>query len=272
MDLKSYLSERQAIINKALERYLPEARQSPEPIHEAMRYSVLGKGKRIRPILVLAACQAVGGKVSQALPSACAMEMIHAYSLVHDDLPAMDDDDFRRGKPSTHKRFGEAIGVLTGDALLTYSFELLTRGNHDPSMRVKVIQQVAQAIGTQGMIGGQVADIKAEKGIDPEEIEYINTRKTGALIAACVRMGALLGGATPIRYRALSLYGDRMGLVFQLVDDLLDNDGSVKISGAESIRQRAQRLTRSAQAVLDPLGSRAEPLKSLAQFILTRGS
>ena len=272
MDLKSYLSQRQAIINKALKQTLPAARSAPGPIHQAMRYSVLGDGKRIRPILVLAGCEAVGGKLSLALPSACAVELIHAYSLVHDDLPAMDDDDFRRGRPSTHKRFGEAIGVLTGDALLTYSFELLSGGNHDPSMRLKVIRQVAQAVGTQGMIGGQVADIKQGQRLNSREIEYINTRKTGALIAACVRVGALLGEASPDQYRALSFYGDRVGLVFQLVDDLLDKDGAVKIFGAQPVRQRAQRLTRSAQAALEPLGTRADPLKSLAEFILTRGS
>lgn len=272
MDLKSYLTRRQTVINRALERTLPAARTAPGPIHQAMRYSVLGEGKRIRPILVLAGCEAVGGKVSLALPSACAVELIHAYSLVHDDLPAMDDDDFRRGKPSTHKRFGEAIGVLTGDALLTYSFELLSGGNHDPSMRLKVIREVAKAVGTQGMIGGQVADIKQGQQLDSREMEYINTRKTGALIAACVRVGALLGEGSPSQYRALRLYGYRVGLTFQLVDDLLDEDGAVKILGAQAVRRRAERLTRSAQGSLEPLGTRAEPLKSLAQFILTRGS
>lgn len=275
MDLKSYLSQRQAIIVKALERTLPAARAVPGPIHQAMRYSVLGEGKRIRPILVLAACEAVGGRISLALPSACAAELIHAYSLVHDDLPAMDDDDFRRGKPSTHKRFGEAIGVLAGDALLTYSFEILSNGNSphpNPSMRLKVIREMARAIGTQGMIGGQVADIQEGRRLDPRQMEYINTRKTGALIGACVRIGALLGEASPAQYRALSFYGDRIGLTFQLVDDLLDKDGAVKIFGVQAVRQRAQRLTRSAISALRPLGTRADPLKSLAQFILTRGS
>ncbi|MBI3615753.1 MAG: polyprenyl synthetase family protein [Candidatus Omnitrophica bacterium] len=272
MELKSYLLKRQTVINQALEGYLPGIRQTPGSIHQAMRYSVLGKGKRIRPILVLAACEAVGGKPSLALPAACAIELIHAYSLVHDDLPAMDNDDFRRGKPSTHKQFGEALGVLTGDALLTFSFELLSRQNHDSSMRLKVIREVARAIGTQGMIGGQVADVQAGRRIDPEQMEAINRKKTGALIAASVRIGAILGGASAAQYRALSFYGDRVGLVFQLVDDLLDNDGAVKVDGAEAVRRRADRLTRSAQSALTPLGARAEPLKSLAGFILTRGS
>jgi len=187
----------------------------------------------------------------------------------------MDDDDFRRGKPSCHKKFGEAVGVLTGDALLTFSFELLSSGHHDSSVRLKVIRQVAQAIGTQGMIGGQVADVAAARTnghTRPEMMEYINTRKTGALIAASVRVGASLGEASPQAYRALSSYGDKVGLVFQLVDDLLDNDGAVKQSGAETVRRRAQRLTASAEAALAPLGPRAEPLKALARFILTRGS
>lgn len=251
---------------------MPEERRFPSSLHRAMRYSVLGEGKRIRPILVLAACEAVGGKLAEALPSACAVELVHAYSLVHDDLPAMDDDDFRRGKPSCHKRFGEAIGVLAGDALLTHSFDLLSRGNHDPSMRLKVIRELTGAIGTQGMIGGQVADVEKSRSAGPKRVEFINTRKTGALIAASIRIGALLGGASARAYRALSRYGDRIGLVFQLVDDLLDRDGAVKVSGAGAVRQKAQRLTREAIEALQPLGARGEPLKELAHFILTRGS
>ena len=273
MDLKAYLTQRQALINKALGNYLPKAREFPVAIHQAMRYSVLGEGKRIRPILSLAACEAVGGKVNGVLPAACALELIHAYSLVHDDLPAMDNDDFRRGKPSCHKQFGEAIGILTGDALLSLSFELLSLGNHDPSVHLKVIREVAKAIGTQGMIGGQVADVAlTRKRLRPDTVEYINTKKTGTLIAASVRVGALLGGASPGAYRALSGYGNRVGLVFQLVDDLLDGDGAVRILGSDLVRRRAERLTHQAISSLAPLGSRAEVLQGLAQFILTRDS
>jgi len=236
-----------------------------------MRYSVLGEGKRIRPILALAACEAVGGKVTQALPAACALELIHAYSLVHDDLPAMDDDDFRRGRPSCHKQFGEAIGILTGDALLTYSFELLSRAKLPPLVSLKVVQEVTRAIGTKGMIGGQVLDIASTNGhLNPGRMEAINTRKTGALLGACVRVGALLGGASPREYRLLSQYAKHVGLVFQLVDDLLDEDGSVRLLGAKAVRKRAIRLTRQAIAQLAPLGKGAEPLKGLARFILTR--
>ena len=274
MDLKAYLTHHQNLINKALGRYLPVAGRGPSPIHRAMRYSVLGEGKRIRPILAIAACQAVGGKVSQVLHAACALELIHAYSLVHDDLPAMDDDDLRRGKPSCHKQFGEAIGILTGDALLTYAFELLTRANHDASLHLKVIAEVSRAIGTQGMIGGQVADVETSGGADlsAATLEAINTRKTGALIAASVRVGALLGRARPAQDQALRRYGERMGLVFQLVDDLLDHDGMARCRSKETIRRRAERLTRLAVAELQPLGRPADPLRMLAQFILKRES
>lgn len=266
---------------------MPQSREVPKEIHQAMRYSVLGEGKRIRPILTLAACEAVGGKIPDALDAACALELIHAYSLVHDDLPAMDNDDFRRGKPSCHKQFGEALGVLTGDALLTLSFSLLTGGNHkprgngeasssrshDPNIHLRVVREVAQAIGTDGMIGGQVADIHAASGrIHSATIEYINAKKTGSLICVAVRIGALLGGASQKQYRALTVYGEKIGLVFQLVDDLLDGDGAVRVNGAGLVKQRAERLTGSAVSALSPFGKRSEVLKALAQLILTRGS
>lgn len=273
MEIKSYLRHRQALINRALEKVLPSAREVPGQIHRAMRYSVLGEGKRIRPILALAACEATGGKASQVLPAACALEFIHAYSLVHDDLPAMDNDDFRRGKPSCHKQFGEAIGILTGDALLTYSFELLAKGNHHHSVHLKVIREVARAIGTLGMIGGQVLDVdSAGRPVRPKEQEFINRRKTGALIAASVRVGALLGGASPRIYRSLCRYGDRIGFVFQLVDDLLDQDGMVRLYGSEAVRAKAGRLTKQAIRAIEPLGRRGLSLRVLAHFILTRSS
>jgi len=278
MKLKAYLKQRQTLVNRALRGVLPSAGGLPGRIHEAMRYSVLGEGKRIRPILALAACEAAGGKSSDALHAACALELIHAYSLVHDDLPAMDDDDLRRGKPSCHKKFGEALGILTGDALLTYAFELLTRANHDPSIHLKVVREVARAIGTEGMVGGQVADIllaqrgQTPRGLTPQAMEFINTRKTGALLSGSVRVGALLGRAKPAAYRVFCRYGDRIGLVFQLVDDLLDEDGAVRLSGKTQVRRRAERLTGQAIADLKPFGTRAEPLRELAKFILRRES
>lgn len=274
MRLQSYLRRRQALVNRTIESLLPRVEQPPGLIHEAMRYSVLGEGKRIRPILTLAACEAVGGKPQDALPAACALELIHAYSLVHDDLPAMDDDDFRRGKPSCHKQFGEAIGVLTGDALLTFAFELLSSSNHHKAdTHLQVMREISRAIGTCGMIGGQVMDVALGKHrVQAKMLEEINSRKTGALIGACVRVGALLGGASGKVYQALARFGDRIGLVFQWVDDLLDGDGSVRLYGAEAVRKKAQRLTRLALADLAPLGERAAPLRALAEFILTRGS
>ncbi len=271
MNLSAYLKQRQTLVNHALERYLPPPHSVPGRIHEAMRYSVLGEGKRIRPVLALAACEAAGGKPADALHAACALELIHAYSLVHDDLPAMDDDDVRRGKPSCHKKFGEALGILTGDALLSYAFDLLTRANHDASVHLRVIREVAEAVGTKGMVGGQVADISIPKSkLDSRAMEFINARKTGALISGSVRVGALLGRATPAAYSALRRYGDRVGLVFQLVDDLLDKDGAVMLQGKEEVWRRAQRLTQEAVAAVKPLGPRAEPLKELARFILNR--
>ena len=268
MTLKSYLKKRQLLVNRALQRSLPHPGGVPGRIHEAMRYSVLGEGKRIRPILALAACEAAGGRAADALHAACALELIHTYSLVHDDLPAMDDDDFRRGRPSCHRKFGEALGILTGDALLTYAFQMLTRANHHPGVHLQVAQEIARAIGTEGMIGGQVADVGSPRTV--EAIELINRRKTGALLSACVRVGGLLGGATPAQYRALCRYGDRVGLVFQLVDDLLDGDGAVSIVGREAVRRRAERLTREAVEALKPLGHRADRLRELARFILER--
>ncbi len=275
MELKAYLRQRQALINRALGSYLPLSREYPGKIHQAMRYSVLGQGKRIRPVLTLAACEAVGGRPTAALPAACALELIHAYSLVHDDLPSMDDDDFRRGKPSTHKRFGEAIGVLTGDALLTFGFELLSHAPVEPTTTLKVIQEIARAIGTQGMIGGQVADVLSTRNgngkLRPKTLEYIHTRKTGALLGASVRVGALLGKADSQQFRCLSRFGDRIGLVFQWVDDLLDGDGAVKLYGRKAVSQKAEHLTLMSLSDLTPLGPRAEPLRALAHFILRRG-
>ena len=267
--IASYLKQRQALINRALERSLPSAAAYPPVIHEAMRYSVLGEGKRIRPILTLAATEAVGGALDEALPAACAVELVHAYSLVHDDLPAMDDDDMRRGRPSCHKQFDEAIGILAGDALLTHSFQLLAQQRRRPAVWLAVAHALAQGAGTFGMIGGQVADIDPKREALKTQ-EYILVHKTGALITAAVRMGALAGGATAAQLKRLTRYGECVGLVFQLVDDLLDHDGVAVTWGEDVTRQRAETLTREAQRVLAPFGTRAEPLRALAEFLLTR--
>lgn len=269
--LASYLKQRQALVNRALDRALPPASAAPSVVHEAMRYSVLGDGKRIRPILVLAAAEAVGGALEEAMPAACAVELIHAYSLVHDDLPAMDDDDMRRGRPSCHKQFGEAVGILTGDALLTLSFEMLAAPRSRPAAWMAIARELARGAGTFGMVGGQVADIDAVgKTPNRQALEYILKHKTGALITAAVRMGALAGGASRPALAKLTTYGESVGLVFQLVDDLLDKDGVVPVWGEAETRRRAEALTDDAKRAVASLGRRAEPLRQLADFLLTR--
>ena len=267
----SYLTHRQALINRALDRALPSPTEPPSVIHEAMRYSVLGDGKRIRPILTLAAAEAVGGAIEEAIPAACAIEFVHAYSLVHDDLPAMDDDDLRRGRPSCHKRFGEAVGILAGDALLTLSFELLARPARRPAAWQAIALELARGAGTRGMVGGQVADIQAVgRAQDRKTLEYILAHKTGALITAAVRMGGLAGGASRPALARLTRCGECVGLVFQLVDDLLDRDGVAPVWGEPQTRRRARLLTDQAVRAVAPLGRRAEPLRWLAEFLLTR--
>lgn len=271
--LSRYLAERQRLVNRALDRCLPKSSAYPPNIHRAVRYSVMSSGKRIRPILLLAACEAVGGDPRRALPAACALEMIHTYSLIHDDLPSLDDDDYRRGRPSCHKRFGEALAVLAGDALLTRSFELLAQAgaNGHAALHLAVIRRIARAAGTGGMIGGQVVDIeRPRRAVTRRRLHYINTHKTGALIAAAVEAGALLGGATPSQYRCLCRYGERIGLVFQIVDDCLDGDGMARLLGPRRAAAQARRLTEEAVAALRPLGPAAERLRQLAHLILTR--
>lgn len=269
--LTTYLKKRQALVNRALERALPKADAYPPKIHEAMRYSVLGEGKRIRPILTLAACEAVGGAIEEAMPAACAIELVHAYSLVHDDLPAMDDDDFRRGKPSCHKKFGEAIGVLAGDALLTQAFEIISGARSKPARWLAINKELACGAGTFGMIGGQVSDLQGpESAARNSALEYILTHKTGALITSAVRMGALAGGANAKQLAKLTKYGESVGLVFQLVDDLLDKDGVVKVWGELVTRQRAETLTAQAKNALSTFGPKAEPLRDIADFLNSR--
>ncbi|MBI4226643.1 MAG: polyprenyl synthetase family protein [Candidatus Omnitrophica bacterium] len=271
--LATYLKHRQALIHRALDTVLPPAGEAPSVIHEAMRYSVLGDGKRIRPILTLAAAEAVGGALEEAMPAACAVELVHAYSLIHDDLPAMDDDDLRRGRPSCHKQFGEAIGILAGDALLTLSFAILSARRRRPAVWIAVARELARGAGTFGMVGGQVMDIQGVgRTPDRQAMDYILTHKTGALITAAVRMGGLAGGASRAALAKLTRYGECVGLVFQLVDDLLDRDGVVPVWGEAPTRRKAQTLTGEATQAVASLGRRAEPLARLAEFLLTRAA
>jgi geranylgeranyl diphosphate synthase type II len=296
MDLKAYISECGAKINTALETFLPAEDILPENLHKAMMYSVMAGGKRIRPVLMMAACQAVGGKADNVVPVACSMEMIHTYSLIHDDLPAMDDDDFRRGKPTCHKVFGEAMAILAGDALLTQAFVLLSAPQTSdllPHGAVReIIHIIARNAGSFGMVGGQAVDIESEgKEIDFPTLEYIHTHKTGGLILASVQAGALAGGADKEAFSHLTRYGEAIGLAFQVADDILDVVGDKELMGKtlgvdqargkatypaffglEASRERAFELRDLAVTALQPFDEKADYLRHIAHFIVDRTS
>ena len=296
MDLKAYLKTHQERVDAALSRYLPGEETLPAQLHKAMRYSVFAGGKRVRPILMIAACEAVGGDIEAVLPAACAMEMIHTYSLIHDDLPAMDDDDFRRGRPTNHKVFGDATAILAGDALLTEAFNLLSASesaeNIAAETRLQVLNIMARCAGSMGMVGGQVVDMEAEgRDIDLPTLQYIHTHKTGALILASLQCGALLGGGSQDQFDALSRYGETAGLAFQVADDILDVIGDQEVlgkdvgsdqargkatypalMGLEEAQRRAQELKDLAIEALDLFDLRAEPLRAIARYIVDRSS
>ena len=297
MDLKQYLKERCQLVDAALDRYLPREDELPVSLHKAMRYSVFAGGKRVRPILMLAASETVGGSVNQALPAACAMEMIHTYSLVHDDLPAMDDDDFRRGNPTNHKVFGEAVAILAGDALLTQAFVLLSSSKNlslvPPEQLLAVVQEISRCAGSHGMVGGQVVDMESEgsREIDLATVQYIHTHKTGALIKASVKAGAILGGADEASLAALTSYGEAVGLAFQIADDILDIEGTTEqlgkdagsdqargkatypaIMGLAESKRRANELVGMALQSLAAFDEKAEPLREIARYIVARQS
>jgi len=297
MDLKHYLKERCQLVDSALDKYLPKENELPSVLHKAMRYSVFAGGKRVRPILLLAACEAVGGDINNALPAACAMEMIHTYSLVHDDLPAMDNDDFRRGRPTSHKVFGEATAILAGDALLTEAFILLSNqeaaDSVEPGKMLQVIGEIGRCAGSRGMIGGQVVDMESEgkPEIDFATVQYIHTRKTGALIKASILAGALLGGADQASEKALVKYGEAVGLAFQIADDILDIEGTTEeigkdagsdqergkatypaIIGLTESKRRAAELVDVALKALAGFDDKADPLREIAAYIVKRKS
>jgi geranylgeranyl diphosphate synthase type II len=296
MDLKAYLQERRGLVNRALEAYLPAVRGPAFRVGQAMHYSLFAGGKRLRPILCLAGAEAVGGDAGEALPVACALEMIHTYSLIHDDLPAMDDDDLRRGVPTCHKKFDEATAILAGDGLLTAAFHTLAEAAARDAGRegtlLEVVELVAAAAGYQGMVGGQMLDLQAEgRKITLKELETIHRLKTGALITASVKAGALVGGGNRAEVAALTGYGEKFGLAFQVTDDLLDVEGEAaemgKATGMDAQRQKAtypgllgvekakewaRLLVAEAVADLGPLGERAEPLRELARYLLIRRS
>lgn len=282
------------MVEEALDRFLPPAEAYPRLIHEAMRYSVFAGGKRLRSILTIASAEAVGGTPEDALPVAAALECIHTYSLIHDDLPSMDNDDFRRGKPTCHKVYGEALAILAGDALLTLAFSLLSQEALARKLGAErlslLIQEVARAAGSLGMVGGQVVDILSEgKEVDRKTLRYLHTHKTGALIRASVLAGALVASASKDELRALSRYGERIGLAFQIVDDLLDITGKQEEMGkpvggdrrkrkatypqllgqAESRRQ-VEKLINEAKEALTLFGESAWALRSIAHYIGAR--
>lgn len=273
MDLKDYLDRKKRVIDKALDTCLPAAGVYPEKIHQAMRYACFPGGKRIRPVLLLAGARLLGGKEKDVLPAACALELIHTYSLIHDDLPALDNDDWRRGKPSCHKKFGQAIALLAGDALLTLSFRLLSeelKKSFREQVCLDVIAELARASGTAGMIGGQVVELLETPSRDLSTLAYIHSRKTGALIAAAVKIGARLAGASAAELTSLTGFGEKLGLAFQAVDDILDRDGIVRLLGRRKARERAHLFIEGAKLDLKGFGRRAETLRDLADFVLTR--
>ncbi len=274
--LQRYVTQRSRLINRALAAAVPRKDAFPPIIHEAVRYSLLAGGKRLRPILCLAACEAVGGQITDVLSAACALECIHTYSLIHDDLPAMDNAAVRRGKPTVHRRYGEAIAILAGDALLSMGFELLARGNH-AARRLAALQVTAQIVGTKGLIGGQVMDLAWQRTSarlkaqgSRKLLEYINAHKTAKLMSLSTRLGALLGGGTPQQIRAFERYGFWLGMVFQITDDLLDREGLTLVVGNEAARRQALAAARRAQRCLRGLDRRAEPLRQLVDAIVWR--
>jgi len=292
MDLEKYLAELKCAVDEYLDRLLPAENEEPPTMHRAMRYSVFAGGKRVRPILIVAVGETLGGVRDTLLHLGAAVEMMHTYSLIHDDLPALDNDDLRRGQPTCHKVFGDAIAILAGDALMTRSYQVLSELPNVPdAARLAILKEIAYATGTvEGMIGGQVVDLESEgKPISAPVLEYIHRSKTGALLTACTRCGALAAGANAAQLHALTEFGRKIGLAFQVIDDILDlttssdklgktagKDQKVKkatypaLYGIEASRCKAQELIHDAVEAVRDLGSRAEPLRELAQFVCSR--
>jgi len=292
MNLKAYLRSRQKQIDRALDRYLPKTKVKPLTLHKAMRYSLFAGGKRLRPILCLAAAEACRGKITDALPLACALECIHNYSLVHDDLPSMDNDDYQRGRPTCHKVFGDGIAVLAGDALLTIAFEIVSMAK--PARRYDMstlLREIAVAAGSQRLIAGQVADLEAEgRDVKRDQLRFIHENKTAAILKSSVRLGAMSANADAKKLRAVTQFGRGLGLAFQVIDDILDITQTSEILGKsagkdiaarkatypaviglEKSRAEARRLTRQAHDALSVFRSgEAEPLHALANYLLER--
>ena len=281
-------------VDVRLEALLPSVDLDPRPLFEAMRYAALGPGKRLRPALCLAACAAAGGDDDAALNPACALEMVHAFSLVHDDLPAIDDDDLRRGRPTAHKAFGEAVAILAGDALFAHAFGTLVAPRvgvvPPPTIGARLVAELARAVGVEGVVAGETADVLAEgRSVTAEELEAIHVRKTGALIAASARMGAIAGGAEESAVDALGTYGSRIGLAFQIADDVLNETGTAEqlgkaagsdrergkatypaLIGLDASRERALSLADAGIACLKDLPGETSFLRELARYSVER--
>ncbi|HWM26625.1 MAG TPA: farnesyl diphosphate synthase [Chthoniobacterales bacterium] len=291
MELKPYLVARQKEVDRALDRFLPKESTPPATIHQAMRYSLFAGGKRLRPILCLATAEACGGKISAALPLACAIECIHTYSLVHDDLPSMDNDDLRRGRATCHKVFGDGIAILAGDALLTIAFEIAAKVKATKRYDLReIFREIATAAGSQKLIAGQVADLEAEgRRINRAQLRYIHENKTAALLTASVRLGAMAANASAKQLAATTAFGRALGLAFQVIDDILDvtqtseklgksagKDVAAKkatypaVIGLEKSRAEANRLTSHADAALANFGGSADWLREIAKHLLAR--
>jgi len=295
MDLKLYLKEKKEAVDGFLRGYI-ESRKSrkgcPAGLCDAMGYALMAGGKRIRPILSIAAYEAVGGTSGDILPVASSLELIHTYSLIHDDLPAMDNDDFRRNKPTTHRVFGEAAAILAGDALLTDAFNIISHAEAPAGILINVIRELSYGCGPEGLVGGQSLDLILEgRKAEKSDVEYIHTRKTGALIRASVRIGALMAAAPPAKLGYLTEYGEKIGLAFQIIDDILDVTGTMeelgKSTGADDARGKntypsafglkesreiAERLVNDAVRAVENLNKKAGPLSEIAKYILSRRS
>lgn len=292
--IQGKINEKVALVNDTLDKLLPGENDQPALIHQAMRYSMSAGGKRLRPVLVLASAEAAGGSQNLALPVACAIEMIHTYSLIHDDLPAMDNDDYRRGKLTNHKVFGESMAILAGDALLTLAFDLLSEaefiGSIPSDQIVRVISEISKASGSKGMIGGQVVDILSEnKIVDSNTMKYIHAHKTGALFRASIRTGAIIGGATEGQLNSLTDYAENLGIAFQITDDILDVEGETaklgktvgsdqrknkstypSIFGLEESKDLAKKAVNDAISAIRNFDEQADTLRYLASYLLNR--
>lgn len=293
MDINKYFQEKSSLINQELDLLLPKAEEKPEILHQAMRYSIFAGGKRLRPVLFLAVLEALEKEDHHLLPFACALELVHTYSLIHDDLPAMDNDDYRRGLPTCHKKYGEAQAILAGDALITYAFNLMLmiRNKGIPAeLILEAVDEVAYKAGIKGMIVGQVVDMESEsKEISLEDLKYIHRNKTGALISAAVRSAAILAGSDKETLEKLTGYAENLGLAFQITDDILDVIGDEKklgkpigsdekklkstypsLLGIEESRTLAKKAMEKALSFLDGMTESADPLREIGKMVLTR--